>query len=116
MKAGQRAAEARYQQGVAEYAKTVLTAFSDVEGALLTRREQLERRDHVVDFLEESRATQRVAENRYNRGLIDFLNVLEAQRTRFEAEESLVLVDLAIYTNRVTLHRALGGGWGELCH
>ena len=116
LKAGQRAAEARYQQGVAEYAKTVLTAFSDVEGALLTRREQLERRDHVVDFLEESRATQRVAENRYNRGLIDFLNVLEAQRTRFEAEESLVLVDLAIYTNRVTLHRALGGGWGELCH
>ena len=116
LKAGQRAAEARYQQGVAEYAKTVLTAFSDVEGALLTRREQLERRDHIVDFLEESRATQRVAENRYNRGLIDFLNVLEAQRTRFEAEESLVLVDLAIYTNRVTLHRALGGGWGELCH
>jgi multidrug efflux system outer membrane protein len=45
---------------------------------------------------------------------VDYLTVLEAQRTRFQAEESLVLVDLVILTNRVALHRALGGGWGEL--
>jgi multidrug efflux system outer membrane protein len=37
--------------------------------------------------------------------------VLDAQQTRFQAEDSLVLVDLAIYSNRVSLHRALGGGW-----
>ena len=113
LKAGQRAAEARYQQGVAEYAKTVLTAFSEVESALLTRKEQVERRERVLSFLTEARATQEVAENRYKRGLVDYLTVLETQQTRFEAEESLVLVDLAILSNRVTLHRALGGGWGE---
>lgn len=114
LKAGQRAAEARYQQGVAEYAKTVLTAFSEVESVLLTREQQLERRDRQLKFLLEARATQYVAEKRYRRGLVDYLTVLEAQRTRFEAEESLVLVDLVILTNRVALHRALGGGWGEL--
>ena len=113
LKAGQRAAEARYQQGVAEYAKTVLTAFSEVESALLTRKEQVERRERVLSFLTEARATQEVAENRYKRGLVDYLTVLEAQQTRFEAEENLVLVDLSILSNRVTLHRALGGGWGE---
>ena len=111
LKAGQRAAEARYQQGVAEYAKTVLTAFAEVEGAFLTREEQLKRRDYVLNFLEEARAAQRVAETRYARGLVDYLSVLDAQRTRFQAESDLVDVDFAILNNRVTMHRALGGGW-----
>jgi len=113
LKAGQKAAEARYEQGLAEYAKTVLSAFSEVESALLTRKEQLERRDRIVNFLMEARATQKVAESRYERGLVDYLTVLDAQQTRFQAEENLVLVDLAILSNRVTLHRALGGGWGD---
>ena len=114
LKAGQRAAEARYQQGLAEYAKTVLTAFSEVEGALLTRKEQLERRDRVLNHLMEARRTQEVAENRYKRGLVDYLTVLVARQARFKAEEDLVLVDLAILSNRATLHRALGGGWASL--
>ena len=105
--------ETRYEQGLAEYAKTILTAFSEVESALLTRKEQLERRDRIMNFLMEARATQKVAESRYERGLVDYLTVLDAQQTRFEAEEKLVLVDLAILSNRVTLHRALGGGWGD---
>ncbi len=112
LKAGQRAAEAQFQQGMADYAKTVLTAFSEVESALLTRKEQMERRERMLDFLSEARSTQKVAENRYERGLVDYLTVLDAQQARFQAEESLVLVELAILSNRVTLHRALGGGWG----
>ena len=66
-----------------------------------------------VDFLKEARATQEVAQSRYERGLADYLSVLEAQQTRFQAEENLVLVELAVLTNRVSLHRALGGGWGR---
>jgi multidrug efflux system outer membrane protein len=114
LKAGQRAAEARYQQGVAEYARSVLTAFSEVERAFLTREEQLKRRDFIVDFTREARETQRIAESRYERGLVDYITVLDAQQTRFEAERDLLEVDLAILNNRVTLHRALGGGWAAL--
>ena len=113
LKAGQRAAEARYQQGVAEYVQTVLDAFGEVERALLTRKQQLERRERELKFLEEARATQQVAEERYIRGLVIYLDVLNAQITRFQAEDSLALVDLAIMRNRVALHRALGGGWAE---
>jgi multidrug efflux system outer membrane protein len=112
LKAGQRAAEARYRQGAAEYVQTVLDAFAEVERTLLTREAQLDRRTREVRFLEEARATQRVAQNRYIRGLVNYLDVLNAQITRFQAEDSLVLVDLAIYENRVAIHRALGGGWG----
>ncbi len=108
---GQRAAEARYAQGLTDYAKITLSAFAEVEGALLTRKQQLERRDLVINFLHEARATHDLAQQRYERGLTDYLTVLEAQQTRFGAEESLVLVDLAILSNRVRLHRALGGGW-----
>ncbi len=113
LKAGQRATQARYQQGVVQYAKAVLRAFAEVEGALLTRKEQLERRERVMNFLVEARSTQEIAEHRYERGLVDYLAVLESQLTRFTAEEDLVLVDLAILTNRVTLHRALGGSWAD---
>ena len=113
LKAGQRAAEARYEQGVAEYVKTVLDAFGEVERALLTREQQLDRREREVTFLTEARATQRVAQNRYLKGLVDYLDVLNAQITRFQAEDSLVLVDLILYRNRAALHRALGGSWAE---
>ena len=114
LQAAQRAAEARFQQGVAEYAKTVLTAFAEVEGAFLTREEQLKRREYVVIFLREAREAQRLAETRYARGLVDFLTVLDTQRTRFEAEGDLVDVDFVLFSNRVNLHRALGGGWADL--
>jgi len=113
LKAGQRAAEARYQQGVAEYVQTVLDAFGEVESALLTRKLQIERRERELKFLEEARATQQVAQERYIRGLVIYLDVLNAQITRFQAEDNLALVDLAIMRNRVALHRALGGGWAE---
>ena len=114
LKANQRAAEARYTQGVAAYRKSVLDAFREVENALLTRKKQIERREDVLSFVVEARATQRVAQSRYMRGLVDYLTVLNAQQTRFQAEDQLLLVELTILANRVTLHRALGGGWAAL--
>ena len=111
--AGQRAAEARYRQGVADYAQTVLTAFGEVEDALLTRREQLVRRERVATFLDEARETQVVAEKRYVRGLTRYLDVLDAQRVRFLAERDLVAADLALYLNRINLYLALGGDWAD---
>ena len=111
LKARQRGVEAEYQQAVSDYADTVLNAFAEVEGALLIRKKQLERRQRELRFLEEARATQRVAQNRYLRGLVQYIDVLDAQQTRFIAEENLTLVDLNILTNRVNLHRALGGSW-----
>jgi multidrug efflux system outer membrane protein len=84
-----------------------------VERALLTDELQMDRREREVIFLREARATQRVAQDRYIRGLVIYLDVLNAQITRFQAEDRLVLVDLAILSNRVALHRALGGSWAE---
>lgn len=103
------AAWARYRQEYADYAKVVLNAFSEVEAALLTNEQQIVRREKVVVFLQRARNTQEIAEKRYQRGLIDYITVLDAIQARFMAEEKLVLTDLAILSNRVTIHRALGG-------
>ncbi len=112
LKAGQEAAQARLDEAAAEYRQIVLTAFAEVERALLTRREERIRRDKLIDFLEEARITQQVAENRYGRGLTGYLDVLDAQRARFRAEENVVSVDLALMVNRVNLYLSVGGSWG----
>ncbi len=109
----QRAAEGRYDQEVANYAQTVLQAFAEVEDALQARREQLERRSRVAVLLDEARATQTVAEKRYVRGLTPYLDVLDAQRARFGAEQDMIQADLALYVNRVNLYLALGGDWAD---
>ncbi|MBW1802278.1 MAG: TolC family protein, partial [Deltaproteobacteria bacterium] len=113
LRARQRAAEARYQQGLIDYSKNLLNAFTEVERALLGRKEQLKRRKKLLVFLAEARATQEVAENRYLKGLVSYLNVLDAQQSRFTAEQNVVAVDLSLLVNRVNLYRALGGGWGD---
>lgn len=105
------AARARYSQGVASYAKTVLNAFAEVEGALLTRQQQQLRRQLLEEATKEAAATQSTAQGRYIRGLVDYLTVLEAQQTRYNLDDQLVQNELSILTNRVTLHRVLGGGW-----
>jgi multidrug efflux system outer membrane protein len=113
LKAEEQAAAARYQQGVAEYASTILTAFAEVEKTLLTRKRQLERRERTLYLVAEARAAQELAEARYARGLVDYLSVLDAQQARFAAEEELVLIELTILSNRASLYRALGGTWLE---
>jgi multidrug efflux system outer membrane protein len=113
-KAGQDIAQARFEQSISDYAKTVLNALSEVESALLTWKQQVKRREQLIDFLNEARATQKMAGQRYDLGLVDYLTVLDAIQARFQAEEEIILSDLAILQNRVTLHRALGGGWPDM--
>ena len=113
LKAGQRAAEARYLQGVAEYAKLLLTAFFEVENALVTRKKQLERKELLKTLKEKYTITRQSAENHYEKGLTDYTTVLNARQAVFQAEENLILTDLSLMTNRVTLYRALGAGFPD---
>jgi outer membrane protein, multidrug efflux system len=109
--AAQRAAEARFQTQSVIYARVVLNAFGEVEGALLTRQQQMARREHLAEFLKHAEITERLAEDRYQRGLIDYLDVIDALRAKYQAQMEMIEVETIIYTNRVRLHRALGGGW-----
>ena len=50
---------------------------------------------------------------RYEAGQDSYLSLLDAQRTLYQARQALVAVELAEQFNRVTLYRALGGGWQD---
>jgi multidrug efflux system outer membrane protein len=109
--AAEKAARARYQQMEAAYASTVLKALAEVEDALFSRRQLIKRRLRLFELLCESEATLAAAEDRYSRGLISYLNVLDARQSKYQAKLDLIAAEYAIYVNRVRLHRALGGGW-----
>ena len=89
------------------------TAFREVADALArqgTMREQLAAQEALVEAANDS---YQLATARYVKGVDTFLNALDAQRTLYSAQKSLVTARLTALDNRVTLYRALGGDSGS---
>ncbi len=103
--------QAQYNADLATYRQTVLTAFQQVEDYISTIRvssDQLTRETLAVD------ASQRylnIATERYRTGLDPFLNVLTAQTTLLQNQQTLVTLRVSEMTAAVQLIQALGGGW-----
>ncbi|MCI0426582.1 MAG: efflux transporter outer membrane subunit [Nitrospiraceae bacterium] len=107
----QRAAEAQTRQAVAQYEQTILVAFREVEDALVgvsTAREQAAAQERQVNAL---RSALHLANLRYKGGLANYLDVLIAQRSLFEAELALAATRRLHLVSVVQLYKALGGGW-----
>lgn len=102
-------AEARLAESVSQYGEVLLTAFREVESALAAEtflREQLVSLELAA---EESTRALELAEERYGRGLVDIITVLEAQRRAFSSRSAVLGAESALLTNRLALHLALGG-------
>jgi NodT family efflux transporter outer membrane factor (OMF) lipoprotein len=110
-KANINAAESREQQSVINYERTVLTALRDVEDALANYVKEKERQSSLVKAAEANREALRLATIRYERGLSNYLDVLDAQRSLYSSEDGLAQSRANINTNLVALYKALGGGW-----
>ena len=107
----QRAAEAQAKQVLALYQQTILIAFREVEDALVgvdTAREQTEAQESQVASL---RSALHLAELRYRGGLSNYLDVLTAKRSLFDAELALTATQRLHLVSIVQLYKALGGGW-----
>ena len=107
----QDAAEAQARQAVAQYKQTILVAFREVEDALAgvsTAREQAAAQERQVNAL---KTALRLANLRYKGGLANYLDVLIAQRSLFDAELALATTRRLYLTSVVQLYKALGGGW-----
>lgn len=111
-KARLRAQAARGDVSLALYEQTVLRAVEDLQNALVSYRE---RQSQVLSLSQQVAASRRAAELaqiRYKEGRIDFLRVLDAERTRLEAEDALAAAQTAANVDVVTIYKALGGGRG----
>jgi len=107
----QRAAEAQARQALAQYEKTILVAFKEVEDALVavrTAREQTAAQEVQVASLQ---SALHLADLRYKRGLSNYLDVLIAERNLFDAELALTATRRLHLVSIVQLYKALGGGW-----
>ena len=102
---------AREEQAFALYEKSVKESLEDAETSLVAYSKEQERfRSLDVAVNAEKRAVE-LANERYVRGLSDFVNVLDAQRSLYFAQDQLVQSQTTVLLNLVTLYKALGGGW-----
>lgn len=104
-------AEAAYDGTVADYRQTVLSAFQQVEDQLATLRE-LEREAEVQDdALTAAKNATRIARNQYQAGIVAYTNVVVAQTTELNEEQTAFTIRANRLIASVALVEALGGGW-----
>jgi outer membrane protein, multidrug efflux system len=101
------------QEAALSYQSTVLTALREVEDAASAYSADQQQREWLTDTVTQNRETLTLAQQRYQSGVTDFLNVLDAQRTLQQNQLSLLSATAATSSDLVSLYRALGGGWSE---
>ena len=107
------AARAQNDIAVARYEQSIQTAFREVADALAgqaTYSEQL-RAQQAVATAEADRFN--LSDLRYRNGTASYLDLLDAQRSLFTAQQQAIEANLARLQNQVVLYRVLGGGWSE---
>lgn len=106
-----RAARARDDAALAAYDKAVLLALEDLENALVAYRQQQAQLKSLADQAAASRRAAELARIQYREGGIDFLVLLDAERTLLAAEDALTVAETGVNTDVVAIYKALGGGW-----
>jgi len=105
------AADARLDHVAANYEKTFLLALEDTENAYVAHTAALERRDQLVRAETAAERSHAHAQAFYQRGAVDFLSVLDAQRTKLSSSDERTKAEIAVRIALVSLYRAFGGGW-----
>ena len=103
-------AEARQSIAVADYERTIQISFQEVSDALAGRRflsEQVRAQERAT---EAQRQLAELAHRRYNEGVVSYIEVLDAERSLFAAEQALLQIRRSEVSNLVSLYIALGGG------
>ena len=107
------AAKARLQIQANTYANEVLQAIREVEDALVQNAKLNQRLSKVNRQVDEARLAEKLSRNRYSRGVENLLTVLETERRRTTAEDTLLQVEENYWNARIDLYLSIGGDWVE---
>lgn len=107
------AAEAGADEHLARYQQTVLRALEETETALVRYRNARSELTHLEAAADASARGAELARLRFEGGLVDFLQVIDAERTRLDAEDQLAQSRARTANSLVAVYRALAGGWPE---
>jgi outer membrane protein TolC len=105
---------AQQEQAMDNYEQTVLSALEEVHNAIVTLATEQQRHRALVDAVAADQTAVDIAQGQYRQGVIDFLNVLDAQRSLYDSQDALADSDRAVTTSVVALYKALGGGWNPM--
>ena len=103
--------EALLEQAAAGYGRALIQAFAEVEDVLGAEAHLAERRARVTDAAGHAARARELARDRYQKGLVDFVTVVETQRQSFQADAARIALDRLCLENRIDLFLALGGGY-----
>ncbi|MDP1774747.1 MAG: efflux transporter outer membrane subunit [Methylobacter sp.] len=103
--------KAQFEQTFLTYQSTVLSAFKEVEDALIAYSKEQERHKALAKAVEANQLAVQLADERYQKGLTAFLDVLTSQTALYQSQSLLVSSESALAGNLVALYKALGGGW-----
>jgi NodT family efflux transporter outer membrane factor (OMF) lipoprotein len=104
-------ADLRAKEQLAAYKQTVLRAVGEVDNAIADFTAQQDRLDNLSDALVAAQKALALAQQRYDRGLTDYLNVLDAERQEYTLEDQFVTAQIAAAEDFAALYKAIGGGW-----
>jgi NodT family efflux transporter outer membrane factor (OMF) lipoprotein len=102
------------EQALIQYEATILGALEDVENALLSYAEEQHRRDDLCEATQAAQRAVELAQNKYQAGLADFSDVLDAQRSLLSFQDQLTQSNGTVTSNLIRLYKALGGGWTSM--
>jgi multidrug efflux system outer membrane protein len=98
---------------VASYQAAVISAYADVESAMVQVTNDVRSKGHLEREVTAAREAFEISQLQYRQGTTDFITVLQAQATLYSAEDELAQTELARLQGVVHLYEALGGGWIE---
>lgn len=105
------AAEAVSERALRRYEEAVLIALEDVENSLVTFTAEKEALIHLIDAKDASQKAYLDASLQYKEGIVDFLTVLDAQRTLLRTELEVARSNERVAQSIIGIYRAFGGGW-----
>jgi len=96
------------------YKKTVIDAVQDADTAIASFQAQGQRLKSLSEAITASERAVSVAQQRYDRGLTDFLNVVDAERQQYNLEDQYTASQTSAADAFIYLYKALGGGWSPI--
>jgi multidrug efflux system outer membrane protein len=104
-----RGAEGGTREALARFDGVILAALEETENSLVNYREEQQRLVKLVDQARESARAANIARVRYREGAVDFLELLDAERTELQAQEAVAQAEAGVFTSVVAVYKALGG-------
>jgi multidrug efflux system outer membrane protein len=104
-------AEAQQREALQSYEKSIISAFQDVNDALVDRVKYEQIRDEQAHNVDELRRFRELAVERYKEGATIYLEVANAEQSLLNAELALVTAQSQYFQSYANLYKAMGGGW-----